>query len=235
QSAVEILLLHKALDVVRLDAATIQNANGFGGIRAESFLDLGTDQPVRIRRDVGSGGVSGANRPYGLVGNYYFRELLFGKSGQAARELLDQNLLRFSGFSLFQLFTYADDRRKTGFEGRLGFLQNIGIGFESIEPPLAMPDENPFASRRRQHSGRNFAGVRALFSPVHVLPPHFDFRAGGSALCRGNVDKWREDHDVAFVNSVNKRIESLKEFDRLLDGFVHLPVPRHDASSHKGL
>ena len=65
QSAIQFRLGHESLDIVRFDAAAVDDAAGAGCIGAEFLADLMAEEQVRFRSDFRSGGLAGSDRPYG--------------------------------------------------------------------------------------------------------------------------------------------------------------------------
>src|SRR5690348_13842607 len=53
QRSIDLGLRHQGLDVIGLDAAAIENANGVGGLFAELFPDLRANHAMRVRGNLG--------------------------------------------------------------------------------------------------------------------------------------------------------------------------------------
>ena len=75
QESVDFRLRHKTLRVARLDAAAVKDADAIRRFCSKTVLRLSADEPVSIAGRLWRGGLAGADRPDGLIGDYDSREL----------------------------------------------------------------------------------------------------------------------------------------------------------------
>src|SRR3954469_18024093 len=122
-----------------------------------------------IGGDLRRSGLTGADSPDWLIGNRDLGKLLFGETSDSSGELPHKHVSGFSVFMLFQFFSHADNRLKSGFQRSLGFLENVRVRFTEMLAALAVTDENPSSTRRPEHLTGDLACVRAFFFPVDVL------------------------------------------------------------------
>src|SRR5579875_1984320 len=96
-----------------------------------------------------------------------------------------------------------------------------------------MSDKHPGCSGGRQHFTRYFASIGPFARPENVLPADANngfFRRLNSG---GDADADWEDDYFTTNRIVQQRRELLKESRGFLGVLVHLPIGRHDATSHK--
>jgi hypothetical protein len=78
------------------------------------------------------------------------------------------------------------------------FLRYRAVGLSKVLPPLGVPDDDVAASGLGQHPCGDFAGERAFFVPIEILPADRYFAALGGVHRSGDRRKWRRNHHVAM-------------------------------------
>ncbi len=89
EHSVDFVFGHEAGDVIRLDAAAIDDAQLPCGISSEAFFGFAADELMRVGSDLRRRSLTGADRPDGFVGEVDAGELFFGEARDAGRELPD--------------------------------------------------------------------------------------------------------------------------------------------------
>src|SRR5208337_4275185 len=153
QRPVNFFLRHQRTDVVRFDAATVQNPDAPRRAFAELLASKAAQETMRLRSHFRCGSASGADGPHRLVSNYDTGKVLGGQPGQAAAEVTLEDFFGFALFTFRQRFPHANDRRESSRERRFHFLVYLLVGFAAVMPTLGMPDDHVGASGVPEHPG----------------------------------------------------------------------------------
>src|SRR5690606_18186835 len=138
QASVDVLAGHQAVDVVRLDAAAVENPHAPSQCIAELLSNFLTNKAMRLFGDLRSGGAARTNSPDRLVSNDYTRELVGGQSSHTVHKLCGKNSFRAAGLALIERFADANDRREALFESSQGALEDGGVGLAEVLAALAV-------------------------------------------------------------------------------------------------
>src|SRR6266566_313104 len=231
--SVQFFLRHQAVNVVRLDAAAVEDAQSGGGSRGKLLRPALTEEPMRCGRDLRCRRAARSDGPHRLVRYQNTRELLGGQRTGPPAELLFQDGFGVLGFARGQRFADADDRRQTSNEGGFRLLGDGLVGFPEVLAAFRVADDDVTATRFDEHAGGNFAGEGAFFFPVKILRGNRDLRAARKLGRGGEGCKRRSDDDVAVRGVRDKGCEGGEKGARVRLCLVHLPVAGDDAAANR--
>ena len=141
------------------------------------------------------GGLAGADRPDGLVGDVQRRRRL--RDGRGDRvDLAAEDGLGLPRLALLQGLADAGDDAEPGLERGVRAARGRLVGLAEVLAALGVADDRAGGAGGDQHRARDLAGERALVLPVDVLRVDADRAALelGDGRLKGHVR--RRDHDV---------------------------------------
>src|SRR5437899_4123070 len=235
QGAVDVGLRHERVDVLRLDAAAVEDAHPLrGGGRSEAH-QLAANGVVDFLGLPRGRGASGADRPHRLVGDEAAGELLGARAGECALHLpRDHRPGRFR-LALRQRLADAHDRDEARREAGVQAAVHALVALAEVLPALGVPDDDMRAAGLAQHGDRDLAGVGAFGLPVDVLARETDVGAGARRPDRLEGGEGRCDHDLAPAHAAHALGERACQRDRLAARAVHLPVAGDERrAAHRG-
>ena len=112
ERAVDVGLGAQCGDVVRLDAAAVQDVAALGGVRAEPLAQARADVGVGVLRLFGRGVLTRADGPHGLVGEHEIAQLFRRDAVEPLLHLPIEHVERLIRHSLLQRLADADDRHQ---------------------------------------------------------------------------------------------------------------------------
>ena len=179
------------------------------------------------------GGLAGADGPDGLVGD---DDLLHVLSGEVLEDGLglggaDGEVL--AGLALVEVLADAEDDTETRLEGELHFLDELLVGLAVVLTALGVAEDGPLAADCLQHVDGDFAGVGALGVVGAVLGGELHLGAFEGLAAAAEVGEGRGDDEAdTGRNFCGAGRHSLRQFDTIRSGRVHLPVACNDFLSH---
>src|SRR5438876_5752905 len=227
ESAVDVGLGHEPVDVVGLDAATVEDPH-----RGRRRLSVGAgdalaDDGVDLLGLGGSGGAAGADGPHRLVGDEDAAGLVEGEGTQRALELPLHDLQGPVGLALGQRLADADDGRQALIDSRPHLSRHHLLALAEDMAPLRVAEDHVAAADVLQHQRGDLAREGALALPVHVLRaeqhPAAAERLGDRAE-RG--EGGRHQHVAVREGKSQAGADLLGQRDRLPHRLVHLPITR---------
>src|SRR5580704_8963532 len=120
QHAVEIHLRHQSLNIVRLDAAAVENPEGSRMVSAERLRRTLANEPMHGRSNFRGSRVARSDCPDRFVSYQNTGEFLGGQRAGAALKLRLADVFGVPGLAVGKHFANADDGSETGGEGGLG-------------------------------------------------------------------------------------------------------------------
>ena len=215
--------------VGRADAAAIENRHGIGG---GSVIGIGEGLAEEFDGfgdfvgggEFGAGG--GANGPDGFVGDDDATEILSRNFGEAAEELVSENIASFAEGVLGGGFAEAEDGGDLVAEGGGDGSADVFVGEMEELAALGMADEAVIDEAAELGAG-DFAGVGTEIMRVGGLGSEADFLAVG--LEREGLERnaGRRHHHLKAARTAQSVQEFMKIDGRFSNGEVHLPVA-HD-------
>eukprot|EP00968_Pinguiococcus_pyrenoidosus_P007518 scaffold501_cov355-Pinguiococcus_pyrenoidosus.AAC.3 len=214
QEAVDIALRAECLGVGGLDAATVDDAHVLGHLLVDVVRKPLPDGGVNFLSLLWRGGEAGSDGPHGLVRDDDAAVVGGRQLASDGREvLLEHDLERLVGLSLFELLADAGDDAHAGGEGDAHFLGNEIVRLArhaEAGTPLAVPKDHPFDAGVHGHDRRDLAGESAeLVRHAGVLERHADVRAK-LALHRQGLQSRRRDHHLHVRRKAAALVEHLK-------------------------
>ena len=221
--------------IIRLDAAAVLDAN-FG--RGGGIEDVGqclADKGVGFLGLRGRGGATGADGPDGFISNDRVEHPFGVESGQAAAELLGQNLVMTVGVALLEGFADAKDGAEAGGVGGFDLFVHQLVGLAEDDAAFAVPEDHIAGEKFAEHTGADFAGESARRFMPHILCAEGDAGKFGDDLGEtGEGGEGRDNDDFRTVEVFQFQLEVLHERGALGGGHVHLPIRSNDLFTHKG-
>src|SRR6266850_2598489 len=175
ERAIDVGLRHEGIDIIRLDAAAVEEADALRRRRRGAAADLAADGIVDLLRLSGRGGAAGADRPHRLVGDDAGGELLGADVGEGRVDLPGNDGAGRLRLTLLERLADADDRNESG--GQHGVDTPIDglVRLAEELPALGVADDDERAPRLAQHRDRDLARVGCLRllapSPSARSPP----------------------------------------------------------------
>ena len=235
QRTVQFFLRHQSANIVRLHAATVENAQ-IGGMSGGEFLRRAlAKKSVNIGGHFRCSGAARPNGPYWLVSYQHTRELLRGQRAQAAEELPLANLMSLTEFTLDQGFADTNDGNESRGESCFGFLSHGLVGFAKKLPALGVADDDVPAAGFDKHIGGDFAGEGPLFFPVDILRGDGDVRVFGGFNSGGKCCERRSDDNVAMLRARDERSKRREERVRFRLRLEHFPVAGNHVTTRHGV
>src|SRR2546426_9377692 len=235
QGAVDVGLRHERVDVLRLDAAAVEDAHPLrGGGRGETH-QLPANGMVDFLRLPRGRGASGADRPHRLVGDDAAGELLGARAGERAPHLPRDDGRGGLRLALRQRLADAHDGDEPRGEAGVQAAVHALVALAEVLPALGVPDDDVRAAGLAQHGDRDLAGVGAFGLPVDVLARETDVGAGDRGPGRLEGGEGRGEHDLAPAHAAHALGERACQRDRLAARAVHLPVAGDERrAAHRG-
>ena len=161
QGAVDVGLVEEFFGVVRLDAAAVLDADFGRGGGIEYFGQSLADKSMGFLGLFGRGGAAGADGPDGFVSNDRVEHLFGFESGQAAAELLGQNLVMAVRIPLLEGFADAKNGAQAGRVGGFDLFVHQLVGLAEDDAAFAVPEDHVAGEKFAKHAGADFAGESA--------------------------------------------------------------------------
>ena len=130
------------MGVLRFDGAAVEDAEFVGEFLAEGFGGFGSDDGVRVGSHLRGCGLSGADGPDRLVGDYQADGFLGRDFVKGAETLAAQHVVGEAGFAFFEDFSHADDGDESGFDGGLELEVDGVIGLAEVLAAFGVPDDD---------------------------------------------------------------------------------------------
>src|ERR1035437_8180720 len=125
-------------------------------------------------------GLSGADGPDRVVGDYQADGFLGRDLVKGAEALTAQHIVGEAGFTIFEDFSHANDEDESGFDGGLELEVDGVIGLAEVLAAFGVPDDDVGNADCEQHGGVDFSGEGAFLFPVEILSADGDVRSFGS-------------------------------------------------------
>src|ERR1700736_6176501 len=169
QGAIQLFLGHQSLNIVRLDAAAIENAQGGSKACGKLFGSELANELMGLSGHFGSCYAASADGPDRFISYQNTGEFLGGQRADAAVKLPVADVSGAIGLAIGQGFAHANDGREAGGEGGFGLFKNGFFGFTEVLPALGMTDDGVAATGFNQHGSGDFAGESAFLFPENIL------------------------------------------------------------------
>ena len=231
--AVDLLALHELRDVVRRDAAAVEDAHGLGLRVAEHRGDFAADEGDRLLGVVGGGGAAGADRPDGLVGD----DEAVGDARvlEPGARLADEDRLHLAGLALVQRLADAHDRLQADVEHGLHLAVHGLVGLAEDVAALGVADDH-VVDELLELLRADLAGGGDVVLPVHVLRAEANAAHRDRGLDGGEVDERRADDLLDALDLVDALAEVVGELVGGAEAHVALPVAGDDGTfAYRGL
>ena len=162
------------MNVVRLDAAAIENAEGAGMTGGKALRGALAEKLMGCRRDFRRCRTARTDSPNRLVCNQNTGELLRGQRAGASEKLRAQDVFGLIGFAVIEQFADAHYRSKTGIQGGNRFLGDGVVSIAKELPALGVADDDVAATGFGKHGRSDLAGEGTFLVPVHILAGNGD-------------------------------------------------------------
>src|SRR5262249_4605994 len=113
--------------------------------------------------------LAGTNRPYRLVGDDQFAQLLGGDACESVGQLGTEHVVGPPCLALLESFTDTEDDRQARREGRSRLLVHERVSLAQTMPPLALPDNDVTTARLEEHLRADLTCEGALRLVMAVL------------------------------------------------------------------
>src|SRR5947207_2370147 len=224
EHAVDVGLRHEGIDIIRLHAAAVEEADALRGRRRGAAADLAADGIVDLLRLSGRGGPASADCPHRLVGDDAGSDLLGTHVGDGRVDLPGNDGAGRLRLTLLERLADADDRDESGGQHAVDTPVDGLVGLTEELPPLGVADDDERAPRLAQHRDGDLARVGSLRLPVAVLCGELDARPVERLRHRVDGREGRCHHHLPPARATDVLGERAGERDRLAARSVHLPV-----------
>src|SRR5260370_10208474 len=129
-------------NIVRLDAAAIENPEAGGVAHGEILPRAAPQEPMSVGGNFRGGGAALADGPNRFVCNQNTGELLRGQRAGAAAELPAENSLGKSGVAVLLSFSQANDGSEAVRQRDQGVLGDLILRLSKKLPALPLADHN---------------------------------------------------------------------------------------------
>ena len=184
---------------------------------------------------VGSG-LTGADCPYGLVGEDNLAEVLGAEVEEAVDNLSLDDFEVLVSFALGKNLTDAEDRCQAVLESQGNFgAEGLG-GLAIVLAALRVTEDNVTGTGAGYHGCADFAGIGTALVVGAVFGAEAEFALfGDDVVDRYQVGEGYADYDIALgLNALECLVDFFGEFHALRNGGVHFPVSCNNVLSHFG-
>src|SRR5437773_11789432 len=224
ERAIDVGLRHEGIDIIRLHAAAVEEADALRRRRRGAAADLAADGIVDLLRLSGRGGAAGADRPHRLVGDDASGELLGADVGEGRVDLPGNDGAGRFRLALLERLADADDRDESPGQHGVDAAVDGLVRVAEVLPALGVADDDVRAPGLAQHRDRDLARVGSLRLPVAVLGGELDARPVDRLRHRVEGREGGCHHHLPPARPRDVLGERARERHRLAARAVHLPV-----------